>query len=62
MKTCSKYKGMQKKKGGLGADGTSINGKQSNQTGIAEEEVERCDVLSVNSDRVKGRFSGCLVA
>ena len=49
---------MLKKKGGPGADEASTSGKQSNQDSVAEETVEEpCDVLSVNLDRGKGRFS-----
>jgi len=39
---------MLKKKGGLGADGASTSGEQSDQAGVVEEAVEDpCDVLSV---------------
>jgi len=54
-KACQKYKEMLKKRGDLGFDGA---GKQSNQASIAEEAVEElCDILSVNLDRSKRRFS-----
>jgi len=58
MKNCFKYNEMLKKKGGLGADGASTSGKQSNQGSVAEEAIEEsCDALSVNSGKGKGRFS-----
>ena len=54
-KACQKYKEMLKKRCDLGFDGA---GKQSNQASIAEEAVEElCDILSVNLDRSKRRFS-----
>ena len=55
-KTCSKYKEMVKKKGGLGIAGASTSGKQMNQAGVAGETAEEpCNVLSVNLG--KERFS-----
>ena len=61
-KTCSKYKEMLKKKGGLRSDGASTSGKKTNQAGVVKEEVEKsCDVLSVNLGRGK-KFLGYLVA
>jgi len=57
-KTCSKYKEMLKKKGGLAANRASTSGKQTNQVGVAEKAVEEsCDVLLVNPSRGNGRFS-----
>ena len=57
-KNCIKYKEMLKKKGGPEADRASTSGKQSNQAGIAEETVEEpFDIMFVNQDRGKGRFS-----
>jgi len=47
-----------KKKGGSGADRASTSRKQSDQAGVAEETVEEhCDVLPVNPDKGKRRFS-----
>ena len=57
-KNCFKYKEILKKKGGPRIDGASTSGNQSNQAGVAKEAVEEpCNVLSVNPDRGKGRFS-----
>ena len=57
-KNCFKYKELLKKKGNPKADGASTNGKQTNQSGVAEKAIEEpCDVLSVNPGRGKRRFS-----
>ena len=57
-KNCFKYKELIKKKGGSKADEASTSEKQSDQADVAKEPVEElCDVLSVNPNKGKGRYS-----